>query len=630
LGDSGRLVSTGDNGNTVYQMVANYQEPTYPSGDTGYMRLLEMDPVQNTVSVQTYSPYYDPTYTNYGPPTASPSPGPTHLTDPGNQFVFSNVYLGAVDYTAPTVPIGVNATPVSGSQIDLAWTPSTDTESWVSYYNVYRDGTFVGTTTGTSYSDTSLAGSTTYSYEIAAVNPDGTESAKSAPVNATTQAGASVRGYWALDDGSGTTATDSSGNGHHGTLVNGPVWTTGRVDAGLLFDGNNDYVDVPYQALNGLTDVSSAFWLKSTDTGSQAVFSGVNAGFDNEYLVFFNDPTTLWLYAQFAGNIASWTVPTVADGQWRHYAIAADSTSDTAELYLDGASQGTRALTIDVPFDIDPGGFVLGQEQDSVGGGFDPTQALNGTLDELYIFDRVLSAQDVQTLYTVGPVAPGDFDQDGDVDDDDNSAWQTGFGTLVGATLADGDSDDDGDVDGGDFLNWQINYGTGVPTGQGAGSLDTPEPVAVTSGDDEGPESGLLRWQVNFGAGVSSGSIAGGRSYQPATTPLAVGDVLGQRRRAFPLDQKAVVDEVHSKWVRDRPLAYHGEFSERQARTADSLLSSDKLASAREIAILEHRRDAYRPLRGRAALRADLLSIEGRDRDDALASYLRDGGVHRS
>ena len=40
------------------------------------------------------------------------------------------------DTTAPTVPEGLTATLVSGSQIDLAWTPSTDSESGVAYYRI--------------------------------------------------------------------------------------------------------------------------------------------------------------------------------------------------------------------------------------------------------------------------------------------------------------------------------------------------------------------------------------------------------------------------------------------------------------------------------------------------------------
>ena len=72
---TGRLVSIGDNGNKVYQMLANYQ--MLENGGNGFLRLVEFDPEQKRVSVKTYSPYLD-----------------EYKTDPKNQFVFENVDLG--------------------------------------------------------------------------------------------------------------------------------------------------------------------------------------------------------------------------------------------------------------------------------------------------------------------------------------------------------------------------------------------------------------------------------------------------------------------------------------------------------------------------------------------------------
>ena len=53
-----------------------------------------------------------------------------------------------------------------------------------------------------------------------------------------------LAGWWKLDDASGTTAVDSSGNSNTGTLTNGPTWTTGTIDGGLSLDNSNDYVNI--------------------------------------------------------------------------------------------------------------------------------------------------------------------------------------------------------------------------------------------------------------------------------------------------------------------------------------------------------------------------------------------------
>ncbi len=54
--------------------------------------------------------------------------------------------------------------------------------------------------------------------------------------------------YWTFDEGSGTTANDSSGSGNKGTLFNSPAWTTGKINGALSFNGVNNYVSTP--ALN--------------------------------------------------------------------------------------------------------------------------------------------------------------------------------------------------------------------------------------------------------------------------------------------------------------------------------------------------------------------------------------------
>lgn len=86
LGGTGTLVSEGIHGNKVYQMLSNYQNivnaeyvvngvvKNVNTGDSGFFRIVTVDPIKNTISVKTYSPYVD-----------------MYLTTPNQQFVFENV-----------------------------------------------------------------------------------------------------------------------------------------------------------------------------------------------------------------------------------------------------------------------------------------------------------------------------------------------------------------------------------------------------------------------------------------------------------------------------------------------------------------------------------------------------------
>ena len=119
----------------------------------------------------------------------------------------------ATPVAPPSAPAGLTATPVSASQIDLAWTATAGVDS----YNVKRSSTTggpyttLGSVTGTSFSDSGLTASTTYHYVVSAVNISG-ESTNSTQASATT---ASVIGAlpsgWSNGDIGGTGAAGDAG-----------------------------------------------------------------------------------------------------------------------------------------------------------------------------------------------------------------------------------------------------------------------------------------------------------------------------------------------------------------------------------------------------------------------------------
>lgn len=96
---------------------------------------------------------------------------------------------GGGDTTAPTVPTGLSATPVSSSQINLSWTASTDNVG-VAGCKIYSEsGTYIKSVTGTSTSLTGLSPSTNYCYRVSAYDAAGNESAQSTQRCATTLSG---------------------------------------------------------------------------------------------------------------------------------------------------------------------------------------------------------------------------------------------------------------------------------------------------------------------------------------------------------------------------------------------------------------------------------------------------------
>jgi chitodextrinase len=90
------------------------------------------------------------------------------------------------DTQPPTAPANLTATAVSSSQINLAWTASTDNVG-VTGYDIYRNGAKIATVTTTSYGNTGLAPSTSYSYHVIARDATTNSSPQSNTATATTQ-----------------------------------------------------------------------------------------------------------------------------------------------------------------------------------------------------------------------------------------------------------------------------------------------------------------------------------------------------------------------------------------------------------------------------------------------------------
>ena len=139
----------------------------------------------------------------------------------GNLGPYSNVAsttISATDTESPTAPTSLTATAVSGGQINLAWTASTDNVAVAGYQIERCQGsactTFaqVGYATGTSYSDSGLAPSTSFRYQVRAVDGANNQSGPSNRVSATTLSAppsASISLLQHTGKDAGTTASSS-------------------------------------------------------------------------------------------------------------------------------------------------------------------------------------------------------------------------------------------------------------------------------------------------------------------------------------------------------------------------------------------------------------------------------------
>lgn len=204
----------------------------------------------------------------------------------------------------------------------------------------------------------------------------------------------SVVGLWLFDDGTGSTAMDSSGNNNHGTVVNAPVWVDGRFGGALAFDGVGNCVNTNQKLLNGVREFTVLAWIRPGNITSNRV--GL-IGQNDSPEFGFSDPSTLNLWTPTAGsNPNPYVHP---PGEWHH--IAAVATRQFTKVYIDG-----NATTVNgnwpnhgrSDFNVNIGGCGI---WDGTGNWF------TGSMDEVGLFHAPLTDDDIADVMNNGLTALG-------------------------------------------------------------------------------------------------------------------------------------------------------------------------------------------------------------------------------
>ncbi len=204
--------------------------------------------------------------------------------------------------------------------------------------------------------------------------------------------------HWTFDEGAGTFAADSSGNGHTATLSAGATWTVGNVGSNAIsLNGSlTGLATASGPVVNTAGSFTASAWVDLASlSGYQTVLSiaGTNvAGFflglrgDTGTFSFVRLPTD----AVGTGTVvASPTLPVA--GTWYHIVGVDDATAGTLTLYLDGQSVGSVAYT---------GGWTANGNT-LIGHGFYGGQQVDfvdGSVDDVEMFSSALSATQVAAL----------------------------------------------------------------------------------------------------------------------------------------------------------------------------------------------------------------------------------------
>jgi len=204
-------------------------------------------------------------------------------------------------------------------------------------------------------------------------------------------AGPSPVGWWKFDETSGTIASDSSGNEHHGTLVGSPQWGAGYFGGALEFAGDPDMVAVPYSAqLNPADQFTVMLWANVAPggTGYRAPFSSRVPGY-NLYAPAAGTASGTW--EMWVGLSPGWAVvrpgPAIQEGEWIHIAGVYDN--GDIKLYGDGQLGGETTGVAIVP--NREGELRIGAGGPATG----PLHHFMGKIDDVRVYDVALSVEEI-------------------------------------------------------------------------------------------------------------------------------------------------------------------------------------------------------------------------------------------
>mgnify|MGYP006295267683 CR=1 FL=1 len=206
-----------------------------------------------------------------------------------------------------------------------------------------------------------------------------------------------LHGWWRFDEG----YEDLSGNGQDGSAQADAQLSSSEAkvgSAGLVLDGSGDYVSLPSTTTyNYNSDFSIAFWIKPTTMSYYGIF-------DN--YVFSNPPYTGWSVGMTnTGGIAidysnagaadggERALNTISAGNWNHIAVVVD-TSDEWKIYVNGTYNDSYVASSSVS-------YPLGEPETEIGTGMMDGD-FNGSIDDVMIFGRALSATEIEQIYEFG------------------------------------------------------------------------------------------------------------------------------------------------------------------------------------------------------------------------------------
>lgn len=207
-----------------------------------------------------------------------------------------------------------------------------------------------------------------------------------------------VVAHWGFDEGEGDIIFDDSKNNNDclpkcaGEGCSPPKWVEGKIGSAMEFDGVDDYVDCGNGVSLDITDaITVAAWVKWNDlTEPQMILSKVTWDTKGYWLIKRYGAVNFYIGSGTGHVIAYKSAAELVVGQWYHIVGIYSPSEGSIKIYINTV-KGTDASYF--------GSITTSTNRLTIGSRYDGWAPFNGTIDEVYIYNRALKESEIKALY---------------------------------------------------------------------------------------------------------------------------------------------------------------------------------------------------------------------------------------
>lgn len=196
-----------------------------------------------------------------------------------------------------------------------------------------------------------------------------------------------------FDETSGTVANDYSGLAHSGTITGATLGSSGNTDPNLKtsfsFDGTDDYITVSDSDDFNFISFTVAGWIKTANAGSNQryIVTHSTGAFGNGWTVYLNNNFLAFL--SWLDGISTSKGSALNDNSWHHVAIVRDTTNDKVIWYIDSVAVGSQSTLSNSSYTVAAPIYI----------GKFGSNSISAYMDEIALYNRALTAQEIKALY---------------------------------------------------------------------------------------------------------------------------------------------------------------------------------------------------------------------------------------